>query len=354
MVNVGAKMDERMEINILDYRLKVMSIAKPAIERFTHALIDVLFFKSYLSGGCANNQHGFVSVTETDADYSVIVEEEAYKAFEGKSQDVKVNEQTWLPLVASTGPAMVVQNAAGISKIANSVVIPLADRGISVYPLSTYKTDYVLIQEADFDKVCEVLAQNFRITREGHLQSSEIVVEPTRVQKALPSGAGNSRALTHTFDCSDTNTYCMTSMDSKSLEPHGLAIIKALLYSGHQSEVQTSYFFNLSIIEQDISLILNVTLLNKFPAHLFFDNSEYWRLITIGDMPEGVGFRQAGIVAQISEPIASADISEYYISSFYYGHAFVPFDQFDEVRRLLIKKQNSQKAAAAAKLSNGL
>lgn len=32
---------------------------------------------------------------------------------------------------------------------------------------------------------------------------------------------------------------------------------------------------------------------------------------------------EAGIVAQISEPIASAQISEYYISSFYNGHALV-------------------------------
>ena len=32
---------------------------------------------------------------------------------------------------------------------------------------------------------------------------------------------------------------------------------------------------------------------------------------------------EAGIVAQISEPIASAQISEYYISSFYYGHVLV-------------------------------
>lgn len=31
----------------------------------------------------------------------------------------------------------------------------------------------------------------------------------------------------------------------------------------------------------------------------------------------------AGIVAEMSDPIASAQISEYYLSSFYYGHTMV-------------------------------
>lgn len=61
------------------------------------------------------------------------------------SDDIKVNEGVWLPLVASAGPAMTNEITAGISKIANSVVIPLADQGISVYCLSTYRTDYVLV-----------------------------------------------------------------------------------------------------------------------------------------------------------------------------------------------------------------
>ena len=68
-----------------------------------------------------------------------------FSAFDVKSKELKVNEQIWLPLVASTGPSMSQQDTSGISKIANSVVIPLADQGISVYPLSTYRTDYVLV-----------------------------------------------------------------------------------------------------------------------------------------------------------------------------------------------------------------
>lgn len=58
MVNINGGMDGRMEINILDYRLKVMSIKKAAISKFTHALLDVLFFKHYLDKDAVHEAHG--------------------------------------------------------------------------------------------------------------------------------------------------------------------------------------------------------------------------------------------------------------------------------------------------------
>lgn len=36
--------------------------------------------------------------------------------------------------------------------------------------------------------------------------------------------------------------------------------------------------------------LLYATTYFRFPSNLLFNNSEYWHLITIGDMPEGTGF----------------------------------------------------------------
>ena len=60
MVNIRQQqeMDERMEINILDYRLKVMTIKHSAISKFTHALLDVIFLKHYLDNNNVNENHG--------------------------------------------------------------------------------------------------------------------------------------------------------------------------------------------------------------------------------------------------------------------------------------------------------
>lgn len=58
MVNIKPEMDDRMEINILDYRLKVMTISKAAISKFTYALLDVMFLKHYLDNNNYNEHHG--------------------------------------------------------------------------------------------------------------------------------------------------------------------------------------------------------------------------------------------------------------------------------------------------------
>lgn len=38
--------DGVMEVNVLDYRLCLLSIRKLAISKFTHALLDILFLKN--------------------------------------------------------------------------------------------------------------------------------------------------------------------------------------------------------------------------------------------------------------------------------------------------------------------
>ncbi len=40
-----------------------------------------------------------------------------------------------------------------------SLALPLAEAGISIFALSTYDTDYVLVKEADLDSACQVLRE---------------------------------------------------------------------------------------------------------------------------------------------------------------------------------------------------
>lgn len=54
-------------------------------------------------------------------------------------------EATWLVLnVASPSGAA---QAAGVTKIARSVIAPLAEHHVSVLMLSTYQTDFILVGE---------------------------------------------------------------------------------------------------------------------------------------------------------------------------------------------------------------
>lgn len=51
---------------------------------------------------------------------------------------------------------------------------------------------------------------------------------------------------------------------------------------------------------------------------------------------------ECGIVAQIAGPLAAADISAYYISTFNFDHALVPEDGIGSVIEVLQRRQDSQ------------
>lgn len=63
-----------------------------------------------------------------------------------ESEHISVAEATWLALnVVSGGGNASNAQPIGVTKIAKSVIAPLADHNISVFMLSTYQTDFILV-----------------------------------------------------------------------------------------------------------------------------------------------------------------------------------------------------------------
>lgn len=59
---------------------------------------------------------------------------------------MQVADSTWLVLsVVSNGRAPSGSQATGVTKIARSVIAPLAEHHVSVLMLSTYQTDFILV-----------------------------------------------------------------------------------------------------------------------------------------------------------------------------------------------------------------
>lgn len=64
------------------------------------------------------------------------------------SEFMQVADSTWLVLsVVSNGRAPSGCQATGVTKIARSVIAPLAEHHVSVLMLSTYQTDFILVSE---------------------------------------------------------------------------------------------------------------------------------------------------------------------------------------------------------------
>ncbi len=102
-------------------------------------------------------QGPFVSITRTEAELSVVCPEEAVPA------DARA-ERGWRCLRVA-GPL-----GFGMTGILASLAGPLASSGVSIFVVSTYETDYLLLQERDLDRGAAALS------RAGHT----VITDPSR------------------------------------------------------------------------------------------------------------------------------------------------------------------------------
>lgn len=86
----------------------------------------------------------FWSVTRTDEGYSIVLPEESVPA------DWKA-ERGWRGLKVQ-GPL-----DFDLTGVLSSIAAPLAEAGVSIFTLSTYDTDYILIREGDLEKAKRAL-----------------------------------------------------------------------------------------------------------------------------------------------------------------------------------------------------
>uniref|UniRef100_A0A3B3SPW8 Cytosolic arginine sensor for mTORC1 subunit 1 n=1 Tax=Paramormyrops kingsleyae TaxID=1676925 RepID=A0A3B3SPW8_9TELE len=286
-----------MDLHILDHRLKVTSICKDGLVVFTHPLIKLIFLRN-------RTRCKFFSLTETPENYTVVLDEEGFKELP-PSEHLLVEDSTWLPLnVVSNGHASSSSQAVGVTKIAKSVIAPLAEQHVSVFMLSTYQTDFILVREKDLSVVIRTLEEEFNIYREV---GGECV--PFRSQDIRNGFQKNAKITVHPV-LSPLNKFLVMSLDPDTLPAIATTLIDVLFYS------------------------------SRFPANLLFTSSsqELWRMVRIGGQP--LGFDECGIVAQISQPLADSDISAYYISTFSFDHALVPEEDIDSVISLLQQQRH--------------
>uniref|UniRef100_I3K6H6 Cytosolic arginine sensor for mTORC1 subunit 2 n=1 Tax=Oreochromis niloticus TaxID=8128 RepID=I3K6H6_ORENI len=319
-----------MELHILEHSLKVASIEKEGIQICTHGLIKLAFLAS-------KTRCKFFSLTETPEDYTIIVDEEGFKELP-QSEHISVADATWVALnVVSGGSNTSTSQPIGVTKIAKSVIAPLADHNISVFMLSTYQTDFILVRERDLPMVMHTLSSEFTLFRV--VNGETVAAHNLGVTNGFvkPKLGKLPRPIIHPLS-SPSNMFCVTSLDPDTLPSVATLLMDVMFYSGGQKESGASSedsnhirFFSFSLIEGYISLVMDEQTTQRFPNNVLFTSAsgELWKMVRIGGQP--LGFDECGIVAQISEPLATADIPAYYISTFKFDHALVPEENIQSV-----------------------
>ncbi|XP_077862751.1 cytosolic arginine sensor for mTORC1 subunit 2-like [Saccoglossus kowalevskii] len=323
-----------MELHILDHKVHVISVEKYAISVVTRALVKLALL--YKQTNCK-----FFSFTETCDDYSIIVDEEGFKEIP-KHEDVKVQLDSWRVLNVAVG-AYATNKVSGLTKIAKSVILPLADYHVSVFCMSTYQTDFILVKEDDMKAAIECLSFKYNIFQE---KDGEMIPVPVNhpVDEDKLQDPGTPRPIVHPFTV-PLNRFSIRSLDPETLPNVATVLLELMFYSDSLStSPQDGHdrFFSYSVVDGDISLVLDSEALVKFPPHSLFGSTagECWKMVRIGATP--LGFDECGIVAQVSQPLADADISTYYISTFLTDHTLVPEEDAEDVMRILKSRQQLQ------------
>ncbi|XP_072792229.1 cytosolic arginine sensor for mTORC1 subunit 1 isoform X1 [Taeniopygia guttata] len=263
------------------------------------------------------------------------------------SEFMQVADSTWLALsVVSSGREPPGCQATGVTKIARSVIAPLAEHHVSVLMLSTYQTDFILVRERDLPVVIRTLAGEFDIYKE---ESGECVpVTCDDISNGFLKPKPPASPTLHPVQSPQTR-FCVLTVAPDTLPAIATMLIDVLFYShsppwdaatGSQ-DLDSITFFSFSLIDGYISIVMDADTQKRFPSDLLLTSStgELWRMVRIGGQP--LGFDECGIVAQIAEPLAAADISAYYISTFNFDHALVPEEGIAEVIQLLQQRQES-------------
>ncbi|XP_072921790.1 cytosolic arginine sensor for mTORC1 subunit 2-like isoform X2 [Hemitrygon akajei] len=288
----------------------------------------------------------FFSLTEMTDDYTLVLDEEGFKELP-QTDFLQAGEAVWLALnVVSNGHSSTSSQTIGVTKIAKSVIAPLAQHNVSVFMLSTYQTDFIMVRESDLPAVICTLSEEFSIYKEENGES--VPVDGGCVTNGFVKPKTATSPTVHPV-LSPKNQFCVMSLDPDTLPTIATILMDVMFYSAslkaRSADQDLGYirFFSFSLIDGYISIVVDTQTQKRFPSNLLLTSasSELWRMVRIGGQP--LGFDECGIVAQISEPLANADISAYYISTFNFDHALVPEEDIDNVITMLQRRQNSDR-----------
>lgn len=118
----------------------------------------------------------FYSITQTADELSIVCRQDVVPIDDSNNNDIHQKETDWKCLKVQ-GPL-----EFSMTGVLSSLASPLAAAGVSIFAMSTYDTDYLLVKSAALDQAIRVLRES------GH----EIVVEERSTATTATTTAATS------------------------------------------------------------------------------------------------------------------------------------------------------------------
>eukprot|EP00160_Parvularia_atlantis_P000407 Unigene10335_Nuclearia_a/m.31567 Unigene10335_Nuclearia_a/g.31567 ORF Unigene10335_Nuclearia_a/g.31567 Unigene10335_Nuclearia_a/m.31567 type:complete len:335 (+) Unigene10335_Nuclearia_a:107-1111(+) len=308
-----------MDLNVLPYWLRLASLPRARLAPYTHHLLKFLLFPT--------EPGRFISFTETADEISLILEDAylAEMARETTPEWLDVEPMTWRALQLVVGTAG--QTASGI---VSSLATPLAAHGISIFQLSTYDSDYALIEEPKLEAALAALKAELDVNivlldRADDAERSDHDADaaasdgagPRSIrnapESAVPSASGSLLSTSpqqrkhRPFTVTRHQIY-LASIDRDNLEQLSGVLTRLIFYTSKQR------FFSFTRNDELISIIVDTEAYALFPETSINVYPEERVVVRVADGP--LGFEECGIVADFAQALADEKISIFYVSTF--------------------------------------
>jgi hypothetical protein len=202
-------MEPNIELHLINYKLKIISIKKKSIHKLMYPLIKIALTN--------RTKCTFISFTETNDDYSIIVDLVGFSELSPylDEHDITLSQSNWIPMYLCGDD---LQGATSLSKIAKYLILPLADWKISIMAISMYQCDYVLIQEKDYDTVIKCLMNYIpKIYDESLPQENEVVyMRSTKGGKTILNLKSSSTSSSSSSNSSNYSHYTQKHSSTSS------------------------------------------------------------------------------------------------------------------------------------------
>ncbi|KAF7729268.1 GATS protein-like 3 [Apophysomyces ossiformis] len=316
-------------ITLLHAKVKLLHFPRSHLPHVTHAIIKACFFHD------TKDERYFFSLTENAYEISIVANQEAI-------------DNDFMPiLLACQCPGLAVssdlyrilqvddeggQDSSG--KRISDLSGPLAQGRFSIFYMSTYQTDFVLIKERRLRRAVHLLQEHGFKFDEDSLASG---IEDT-LQQPITEQSNNDSDPEELFNVLQSEMRCV------GLNPHyrsawAMTLLKVLAYPElviDNYSTENTRFFSYTASSEGISLITDNRFLAEFEQDVIFQEEDSASLRVIQVNLAGSNLDRCGIVRSISHPLVTeAHINLLYLSTFKSANILVPAADLEKAREVM-------------------
>ncbi|KAI8997269.1 hypothetical protein BDB01DRAFT_845943 [Pilobolus umbonatus] len=338
-------------ITLLPSKVKLLHFPRSHLSHVTHAIIKSCFFQDI------TDPNYFFSFTENAYEISIVASKDVIdndfilSLERAQCKEMQSSNDIYRILQVDDEGG---QESSG--KRISDISGPLAESKFSIFYMSTYQTDFVLIKERKLRQAIQLLQE---LGFEFDMDSIEDHLDHVPSTSTMPLSTPFSNFTPPTFNSTIiTNTtspiakhagfeeYVLSDeLQCVGLNPHyskewAMTLLKILSYSELIPSLSRAEnhdrFLSYTASNNDISLIANQKILDLFEEDAIFKNENYQTYRVIQVKLTGSNLDRCGIIWSISHPLATeAHINLLYLSTFKSANVLVPSSDLVRAEEIL-------------------